>query len=275
MGKNKLKTALFLVILSVFALFIVRRALTIRSTLKSIGEYQRILEVTKVITPSDLETMEQEAEELRSRGSFAVEAAQTTEDRVSTIRDLLQAQGAKPEQFRITGTGKDAAAEFTINCPPLPFFTALLELSKNNMPALAYISIRPDPVSGNIKSTLRFANEAASAYRGGIYEDAPEPLPPRVLAASFRAMGAQNPPPGIALGAVPAPIRREINAAPAEKKNLKYLGSIKDSIGQEWVYVKDRDTGQIIAAHSAVPASANQDAYVVTIGGNEWIIRRD
>jgi hypothetical protein len=86
---------------------------------------------------------------------------------------------------------------------------------------------------------------------------------------------AKNPTPGIAPGAVPVPARQEINPTPMEKNNLKYLGSIKDSAGQEWIYVKDRDTGQITAAHSAVPASSNQNAYTVTIGGNEWIIRRE
>jgi hypothetical protein len=140
MKKSKLKSVLFLVILSVFTVVIVRRALNIRSSLKSIGEYPRSSEVTEMITSSDLKTMEQEVMELRSRNIPAAEAAQTTEDRVSIVRDLLQAQGTKPEQFRITGTGKDTAAEFVINCPPLPFFTVLLELSKKNMPALRYIS---------------------------------------------------------------------------------------------------------------------------------------
>jgi len=136
------------------------------------------------------------------------------------------------------------------------------------MPALTYISIKPDPVSGNIKSTLRFTNEAAGTP---LYGDTPG-LAPRALAASFRTMVAtKNPPPG----AVPEPIQQKTNAAPTEKNNLKYLGSIKDNAGQEWIYVKDKDTGQITAANSAVPVSANQNAYVVTIGGNEWIIRRE
>jgi hypothetical protein len=283
MGKNKLKGALLLIIISVFMFIITHQALAIRSTMKSIGEYQRISEVTKMITSSDLKVMEQEAGELRGQETLTDEAARTAEDRVSIVRDLLQAQGTKPEQFRITGTGRDTTAEFTINCPPLPFFTVLLELSKNDMPALSYISIRPDPVSGNIKSTLRFTNQTMGTHRDiQAYKNAPEPLPPRVLAAAFRTMGeTKTPPPGkTGIATEPTgskagsgPVQRETAAAPTEKNNLTYLGSIQDSAGQDWVYVKDTDTGQIIAAHA--PASANQDAYVVTISGNEWIIRRE
>jgi len=67
MKKSKLKSILLIVALSIFTVVTARQALNIRSSLKSIGEYQRMSEVTENITPSDLKAMEQEARELRSR----------------------------------------------------------------------------------------------------------------------------------------------------------------------------------------------------------------
>jgi hypothetical protein len=268
MEKNKLKSVfpfLRLFVFSVLTIFIAVRIFSIRSTLKSIEAYRHTQVVTNNIASSGIALLEQEAGKLRGMKISTAETVQTMEELAATIRDLLHAQGARPEQFRIIGKGEDASAEFTLSCPPLPFFNFLLELSKSNAPPLNYINIKPDPASGSIKCVLRLANETGRMLS---YRDDPElsSLPPRTLTASFRVPAETKKP--AAAPAVSAAVR-------VEKNNFKYLGSIKDGGGREQIYIKDTDSGDIVAIDSAVQASVNEDAYVVTIGENEYFIRRN
>jgi hypothetical protein len=276
MEKNKMKKTAFLflrlLVFSAFVVFIAGRILAIHLTLKSIKSYLGAQGVTNYITPSGIALLEQEAGELRKMEIPAVETAQTAEDHAAAVRDLLHAQGTRPEQFRIIGKGKDASAEFTLSCPPLPFFNFLLELSKSNVPPLNYISIKPDPVSGNIKSILRLANKVEGT-RAFIDETELPSLPSKTLAASFRVPGETKKHSTQAAVSTAAQVGKR--AAPVEKNNFKYLGSIKDGNGRERVYIKDTDSGDIVAVDSAIQASVSEDAYVVTIGGNEYFVRRN
>jgi hypothetical protein len=277
MKKNNFKNAAFhflrLIVFVSLAVVIGGRILTIRSALKAIEECRNTYDVTNYITTSRLASLEREAGELRNREVSTVEIAQTMEERAAIVRKLLHNQGTRAEQFRITGKGNDAAVEFTLNCPPLPFFNFLLELSTGNAPSLAYISIKPDPVTGNIKSTLRLTNKTITRPAYGNEKEQPQTTP-RDLASSFcipdEIKKTVTPP-----SSASAAITPEKRTVPAEKNSFKYLGSIRDNGGKERVYIKDTDSGDIIAAESAVPVSANEDAYVVTMGGNEYIIRRN
>jgi hypothetical protein len=277
MGKSKLKIALGLCIPLIFTVFVGREVLIIGSTLKSIGKYRDMYDSTYVVTSFRLARLEQEAGELRAGEALVAETSGTAEGHALSVRNLLYAQGIKPEQFRITGSGKDTAVEFVINCPPIPFFNVLLELSKNNISALNYISVKPDTVTGNIKSTLRFAGKAEILP---VHGDKPEPaIQPRLLAASFRIPGIVKVPPQ---ENIPGSFQNEKRTAPMEKSNYKYLGSIKkDNDGLERIYIKDMDTGIITAVSGAIPVSVNENsypddtAYLVEIGGSEFIIRRN
>jgi hypothetical protein len=110
------------------------------------------------------------------------------------------------------------------------------------------------------------------------YPDAPEPpfLSPENLTLSFRVPEETKTP-----AVAPWPVQEEVTSGPVEipgpveKDNLKYLGSIKVSDEREWIYLKDTDTGQIIAAKNIVLVSTDETFYMVNIEGNKFIIRRD
>jgi hypothetical protein len=61
----------------------------------------------------------------------------------------------------------------------------------------------------------------------------------------------------------------------AGDEKYSYLGLIRESNDQEWLYLKDRETGRVISIREADMVSANQEYCVVDIGGIHYFIRRN
>jgi hypothetical protein len=99
--------------------------------------------------------------------------------------------------------------------------------------------------------------------------ETPPPIEAETLARVFRApnrAAARERPPGndtIAAQDRPVP----------EEGKFSYLGSIRDSGDQEWLYIKEEKTGRIISI-AASPDSSGEENSVVEIEGTSYLIRR-
>jgi hypothetical protein len=96
------------------------------------------------------------------------------------------------------------------------------------------------------------------------------PVSPETLARVFSppnkaAAGEERPGES---GAVP-----RAQPVPGEGK-FAYLGSIRKSDDQEWLYLKEAETGRVVAVNP-LGASANGERWVVEIGGITYGIRRN
>jgi hypothetical protein len=60
---------------------------------------------------------------------------------------------------------------------------------------------------------------------------------------------------------------------PADGK-FSYLGSIRDANDQEWLYIKETETGRIISVNASL-ASINGERWVVEIEGASYFLRRN
>jgi hypothetical protein len=99
---------------------------------------------------------------------------------------------------------------------------------------------------------------------------APPPVSPEALARAFgppgRAAVREQRPEEDGGAGVPA------RPVPGEGK-FSYLGSIRESNDQEWLYIKEETTGRIISI-SAGAVSADEERWVVEIEGTAYFIRR-
>jgi hypothetical protein len=98
-----------------------------------------------------------------------------------------------------------------------------------------------------------------------------EPLPPpgaETLARVFRipkgAAAGENPPGDEGIS--------QTRPVPGDGK-FSYLGSIRESNNQEWLYIKEEETGRIISVNAS-PGSINAEDCVVEIEGTSYFIRR-
>jgi hypothetical protein len=99
-----------------------------------------------------------------------------------------------------------------------------------------------------------------------------ETLPPieaetlaRVFKAPNRAATRERDPGDSTIAAQAQPV-------PGEGK-FSYLGSIRDSGGREWLYIKEEKTGRIFSIDASL-GSINEERCVVEIEGTSYFIRR-
>jgi hypothetical protein len=94
--------------------------------------------------------------------------------------------------------------------------------------------------------------------------------PPEALAGAFsppvKPAARKMSPEDSGAGARPPPV-------PGEGK-FSYLGSIRDADDQEWLYIKEKETGRIIAINAG-PASIDGERRVVEIEGASYFFRRN
>jgi hypothetical protein len=64
----------------------------------------------------------------------------------------------------------------------------------------------------------------------------------------------------------------QTQAVPGDGK-FSYLGSIRESTDQEWLYIKEKETGRVISINARA-ASINEEHCVVELGGISYFIRR-
>jgi hypothetical protein len=103
--------------------------------------------------------------------------------------------------------------------------------------------------------------------------ETPPPIGPETLARVFRqpdkgpdrAPAAEKPPESNA-AAKSAPL-------PGDGK-FSYLGLIRESNDQEWLYIKEEETGRVISVNASL-ATADEERCVVEIEGISYFIRRN
>jgi hypothetical protein len=103
----------------------------------------------------------------------------------------------------------------------------------------------------------------------GAAEKAPSPVGPEMLARVFRQ-------PNTGPVAAEAPGEEALvqsGPVPGEGK-FSYLGLIRESNEQEWLYIKEEETGRIISVNAGL-ASVDAERYVVEIDGTAYFIRRN
>jgi hypothetical protein len=99
--------------------------------------------------------------------------------------------------------------------------------------------------------------------------DALPPVSPETLARVF------SPPNRGAAGegaAGASPAAADTRPVPGDGK-FSYLGSIRDSHDQEWLYIKEEETGRVIPVNARA-GLIDEERCVVEIGGTAYFIRR-
>jgi hypothetical protein len=145
-------------------------------------------------------------------------------------------------------------------------------------PLGAYFFLEINKASGiqEERAASRDIAETRAAERGseGIDESsgsAPEtvpPISPEILARVFRQPGK-----GPAREKTPRE-NETVQAGPVPGDGkFSYLGLIRKSNDQEWLYIKEEETGRIIPVNACL-ASADEEHCVVEIDGISYFIRR-
>ncbi|MDR2079548.1 MAG: hypothetical protein LBP74_07505 [Treponema sp.] len=94
------------------------------------------------------------------------------------------------------------------------------------------------------------------------------------LARIFRPP-INKPAPIAGIPAEPAYEGADIDPAPIPgDEKFSYLGLIRETDDQEWLYLKDRESGRIISINASL-ISAGTEYSVVDIGGIQYFIRRN
>ncbi|MDR3124247.1 MAG: hypothetical protein LBU16_10795 [Treponema sp.] len=108
-----------------------------------------------------------------------------------------------------------------------------------------------------------------SAEPGMSSAEASPPISPETLARVFvppnKAATREETPADSGTGARAQPV-------PGDGK-FSYLGLIRDSNDQEWLYIKEEETGKVISVNARA-ASINEEYCVVEIEGTSYFIRR-
>jgi hypothetical protein len=181
-------------------------------------------------------------------------ATLTMTGRAALIRDLLKKQGIVPARFRISGTGDEEAAEFTLRERPRPFLDFLSEADRLNAAAVVSLGIRMLPgaerTGGQQEAeiTVRFGSGGNAAGNSAAHPDTD--ITPAALAHFFYHSGADRAAapavfPVSAASAWGEPVETT-GAAVTDTVNLIFLGTIRDAAGMEYAYYKEKDSGLII-----------------------------
>jgi hypothetical protein len=94
------------------------------------------------------------------------------------------------------------------------------------------------------------------------------------LALIFRPP-INKPAPIVTVPAEPADEGGDIDPAPIPgDEKFSYLGLIRETDDQEWLYLKDRESGRVISINADL-ISAGAEYSVVTIGDIQYFIRRN
>jgi hypothetical protein len=124
------------------------------------------------------------------------------------------------------------------------------------------------PAPQGVQETPAFEPEGFA----GPGEGGGETLPPiraetlaRVFSPPNRGAAREKPPGGGAIS--------QAQPVPGDGK-FSYLGSIRESDDQEWLYIKEKETGRIISIN-AKTASIDEERCVVEIEGTSYFIRRN
>jgi hypothetical protein len=85
-----------------------------------------------------------------------------------------------------------------------------------------------------------------------------------------------RPPINKPIAGIPAePADEDIDPAPIPgDEKFSYLGLIRETDDQEWLYLKDRESGRVISINASL-ISAGGEYSVVNIGGIQYFIRRN
>jgi hypothetical protein len=138
----------------------------------------------------------------------------------------------------------------------------------------------PPPTRMPVFSEKGEAPQEIPEIPAAIFKDESFVDPERPVAEAFPPVGAEalarvfSPPDKTAAGEEPQgeDIIAETNPVSGEGK-FSYLGSIRDSGDQEWLYITEEETGRIISVDTSL-GSSNEERCVVEIEGTSYFIRR-
>ncbi|AEF86262.1 hypothetical protein TREPR_1389 [Treponema primitia ZAS-2] len=138
----------------------------LRSARNTLEQYRDRAYGVKPVSRDSLTVLENQAENLRKleiirmdkggsgKKNIFSSVKLSMEEKTNLIRDMLRTRSVGIERFRINN--RDGGSEFTLHCPPIPFFGFLAELEEKTALEPDYISIKPASGFSTINVTVRF-----------------------------------------------------------------------------------------------------------------------
>ncbi|GHV73399.1 hypothetical protein AGMMS49940_07010 [Spirochaetia bacterium] len=110
-----------------------------------------------------------------------------------------------------------------------------------------------------------------------------EKLPESIIIPNYVPEIREPDPPQISAEQLALVFRPPVNKPPLRVKasekavdtQYSYLGLIRENNGQEWLYLKENETGRLISIGAGEMVSKTQEYCVVSIDGTHYFIRRN